>query len=124
MLRKRLALLFTIFLVLVAPCTFSQLTFGGIVGVVKDPSQSAVAGAQLTLASLDDRTQRTAFADPDGAFEFINLKPGRYELAVAGAARLRLSRVQVLLPDQPPNARKRNRYSACKFCICLGAAKA
>jgi hypothetical protein len=80
MLRKLSALLITIFLA--APCAFSQSTFGGIVGVVKDPSQSAVAGAQLTLTSLDDRTQRGASADANGAFEFINLKPGRYELSV------------------------------------------
>jgi Carboxypeptidase regulatory-like domain len=69
-------------ILLSAPWTACQSTFGGIVGVVKDPSQSAVAGAQLTLTSLDDRTQRNASADGNGGFEFINLKPGRYELLV------------------------------------------
>jgi hypothetical protein len=65
-----------------APWSMGQSTFGGIVGVVKDPSQSAVAGAELTLTNMDDHTQRTAGTDGNGGFEFINLKAGRYELAV------------------------------------------
>src|SRR5580700_3143253 len=59
-----------------------QSTFGGIVGVVKDPSQSAVAGAQLTLTSLDDGSQRNASTDGNGGFEFINLRAGHYELVL------------------------------------------
>jgi hypothetical protein len=69
-------------ILLSVPWTFGQSTVGGIVGVVKDPSQSAVASAQLTLTSLDDGTQRKASTDGNGGFEFINLKAGRYELAV------------------------------------------
>ena len=69
-------------ILLSAPWTVGQSTFGGIVGVVKDPSQSAVTGAQLTLTSLDDRTERKASTDGNGGFEFINLKAGRYELVV------------------------------------------
>src|SRR5450432_1388414 len=65
-----------------APWAIGQSTFGGIVGIVKDPSQSAVTGAQLTLTSLDDRTERNAGTDGSGGFEFINLKAGRYELVV------------------------------------------
>ena len=40
---------------LAAPCASGQSTFGGIVGVVKDPSQEAVGSAHVTLTSLDDR---------------------------------------------------------------------
>ena len=60
----------------------AQSTFGGIVGTVKDPGQGAVANAQLILINLDDRTQRDTSADTNGAFEFISLKPGHYELAI------------------------------------------
>jgi Carboxypeptidase regulatory-like domain len=67
-------------LLLCVPRLAAQSTFGGIVGVVKDPSQGAVPGAELTLTSLDDRSQRHASADENGGFEFINLKAGRYEL--------------------------------------------
>jgi hypothetical protein len=65
-----------------ASWSFGQSTFGGIVGVVKDPSQSAVASAELTLTNLDDHTARKADTDADGGFEFVNLKAGRYELVV------------------------------------------
>jgi hypothetical protein len=67
---------------LAAPCASGQSTFGGIVGVVKDPSQEAVGSARVTLTSLDDRTQRNANTDGNGEYEFINLKAGRYELEV------------------------------------------
>jgi hypothetical protein len=41
-------------IVSMAPWTIGQSTFGGIVGVVKDPSQGAVVAAELTLTNLDD----------------------------------------------------------------------
>ena len=67
---------------LAAPWGVGQSTFGGIVGVVKDPSQGAVEGAQVKLTNLDEHTEREATADANGAFEFTNLKPGHYELLV------------------------------------------
>jgi len=57
-----------------------QSTFGSIVGVVHDPSQGAVAGASIALRSLEDNSVRTATSDENGAFEFVNLKPGKYAL--------------------------------------------
>src|ERR1700730_10964786 len=62
--------------------TVGQSTFGGIVGAVKDPGEGAVAGAQLTLTNLDDHTLRNTIADGNGGFEFVNLKPGRYQIEV------------------------------------------
>jgi hypothetical protein len=67
---------------LFASWTLSQSTFGNIVGVVKDPGQMAVAGAQLVLTSLDDRSIRNTSTDANGAFELTNLKAGNYELVV------------------------------------------
>ena len=66
--------------VLAVPRASAQSTFGGIVGVVRDPTQSALLGALVTLRSLDDNSARTATAGGDGAFEFVNLKPGHYSL--------------------------------------------
>jgi hypothetical protein len=60
----------------------AQSTFGAIVGVVKDPGGLVVPGAKVTLLSLDDRTTRDALSDPDGSFQFMNVKPGRYEIDV------------------------------------------
>jgi hypothetical protein len=83
--------------VLSAPPLLSQSTFGSIVGVVRDPGEGTVAGAQLTLTNMDDRAERDAAADANGAFEFVNLKPGHYELGVHanGFADYKLSSIQL-----------------------------
>src|SRR3982074_3158714 len=73
---------FFVALLLFVPWAVGQSTFGSIVGVVKDPGQRSVAGAQLTLTSLDDRSQRNAGTDDNGGFEFINLKAGHSELVL------------------------------------------
>ena len=84
-------------ILLSAPWASGQSTFGGIVGVVKDPGQGAVGSAQVTLTSLDDRTERAASTDDDGAFQFPNLKAGRYELIVraVGFADLKMTSLQL-----------------------------
>ena len=60
----------------------AQSTFGAIVGVVKDPGGLVVAGAKVTLLSLEDQSTRDALSGPDGAFQFLNVKAGRYEIDV------------------------------------------
>jgi hypothetical protein len=60
----------------------SQSTFGNIVGVIKDPDQLVVPGAQIVLTNLDDNSKRTAIADSDGAFQVMNVKAGQYEFVV------------------------------------------
>src|SRR5580704_887421 len=59
-----------------------QSTFGDIIGVVKDPGQGLVGGAQVTLASVEEKDEHSATTDSDGAFHFVNLKPGHYNLLV------------------------------------------
>jgi hypothetical protein len=64
-----------------AAVSVGQSTFGSIVGVVHDKSQGVVPGAAVQVKSLEDNSVRSATADQDGAFEFLNLKPGKYALA-------------------------------------------
>ena len=78
---NKLSTLLIVF-VLLMPCAFCQSTFGGIVGVVKDPGQSEITAAQVTLTSLEDGSQRSATTDGNGSFEFVNLKAGRYALLI------------------------------------------
>ena len=42
-------------ILLSAPWTIGQSTFGGIVGVVKDPSKGTSQAPQFTLTNLDDQ---------------------------------------------------------------------
>jgi len=60
----------------------AQSTFGSIVGVVDDPTHSAVPGALVQLRSLDENNVLKTTSDQNGAFEFENLKPGTYALTV------------------------------------------
>ncbi len=78
-------------------CAHAQSTFGGIVGVVKDPGGLVVAGAQLTLRGLDEESTQTVVSEADGSFAFLNVKAGRYEIGVhaAGFAPLKLQSVEL-----------------------------
>jgi len=66
-----------------APLTKGQSIFGSIRGAALDASGSCVAGAQITLHSLDENTDAVAVTDGDGNFLFENLKPGHYKLTAA-----------------------------------------
>jgi Carboxypeptidase regulatory-like domain len=59
---------------------FGQSTFGSVVGTVQDSSQALVPGAAVTLHSQDDNSDRTTTSGPNGDFQFVNLKPGRYSV--------------------------------------------
>ncbi len=89
--------LFALCMISVTCWVEAQSTFGSIVGVVKDPSGLVLPGAQLTLSGQDDQSKRTAASDADGAFQFMNLKAGRYEIGVqaAGFASFKLQSVQL-----------------------------
>jgi len=75
----------------------AQSTFGSIVGLVKDPGELVVPRAEIKLTSLDEQSVRTTTSDSDGAFQFMNVKAGRYEIGVqaAGFASFRLQSVQL-----------------------------
>src|SRR5262252_4334445 len=58
----------------------AQSTFGSIVGVAQDTNSAAVPEAKITIKNLDENTTRTTLADSQCNFQFLNLKPGRYEV--------------------------------------------
>jgi len=60
----------------------AQSTFGSIVGVVHDKTQAVVPGASVQIKDLEDNSTRSATSDQNGAFEFVNLKPGKYAVSV------------------------------------------
>jgi hypothetical protein len=76
----------------------AQSTFGDVIGVVKDPGQGVIPGAQVTLTNVGEHTPpRVATTDADGAFHFVNLKPGQYELFVTatGFAEYKVTAMQL-----------------------------
>src|SRR6201987_2788804 len=60
----------------------SQYTFVNMIEVFKDPGGLVVAGAQFSLSGVDDLSTHNAITSGDGTFEFMNLKPGKYEVVV------------------------------------------
>jgi len=56
-------------------CLNAQSTFGSIVGVVKDPGGLVVAGAKISLSSLEDKSTRDAVSD--GAVTTLKCPPIR-----------------------------------------------
>lgn len=71
----------------------AQVNTANLSGQVLDPSGRTVAGARVTVKKLDTGVARSNQADEAGAYSFIGLVPGGYEMTVEapGFARYRNS---------------------------------
>src|SRR5262245_8025742 len=78
------AVLGMLFLMLLAAFGQTTADTGQVRGVVKDPAQAAVSGAQVILT--DQQTKGTAAVDTDtqGSYVFRSLRPGIYVVEVQG----------------------------------------
>src|ERR1700739_2572378 len=59
-----------------------QLPTGSIVGTVYDRTGATVPGAQLVLNDTATGNPRGTSTSPEGSYEFLELRPGTYDLAV------------------------------------------
>src|SRR3984893_7862893 len=68
-------------------------------GAVTDPSGSAIAGAQVVLASPESKTERTVTSSDQGEYQFLFLPPGTYTLTVSakGFQRSQITGLQLLV---------------------------
>jgi len=75
----------------------AQSTFGSIVGVAQDTNSAAVPEAKITIKNLDENTTHTTLADSQGNFQFLNLKPGRYEVTATkeGFANFKIAEISL-----------------------------
>lgn len=65
---------------------FSQSTSTGTIsGIVTDPSGAAVAGAQVRLGDRATNTVKTLLTNNAGRYDFFNINPGLYDVAVTSA---------------------------------------
>jgi hypothetical protein len=70
-------------LLLIAPDALAQNRTGRIVGTIYDDEGMPMAGAQVTISSPTQiGGARTATTEQDGAFKFLNLIPGVFEVKV------------------------------------------
>jgi hypothetical protein len=62
---------------------FAQPTTAELAGVASDPSGSVIPGAPITLVNPATGAKRQALTDAQGAYRFLRLTPGAYELSAA-----------------------------------------
>jgi len=74
--------LLSLFLVLVACCSFSQTFRGSIQGTVTDISGAAVAGAEVRIFSPGTGLSRTVTTNDQGEYQTSELPPGTYSITV------------------------------------------
>jgi hypothetical protein len=67
---------------LAAPAA-AQILYGSIVGVVKDAQGGIVPGATVTIVNRSTNLTREAVTDAQGAYNFVNVLPGPYDVKVA-----------------------------------------
>jgi hypothetical protein len=69
-------------LAIAAAPAIAQTAYGGIVGVVRDAQGLALPGANVTIVEMGTNLRREAVTDAEGAFNFVNVLAGRYEVRV------------------------------------------
>ena len=62
-----------------------QTTTGSVTGTVTDPGSAVIAGATVTVTSVNTGAERTGVTNSSGAFDFQALLPGIYTIAVEAA---------------------------------------
>jgi len=60
----------------------NQQSLGGVSGVVVDPSEAIVAGAQVRLTREDQSPSEAVLSDAYGRFSFANVAPGPFQLTI------------------------------------------
>ena len=65
-----------------ATALFSQVNTASLTGLIKDPSEAAVANAKVTVTQKSTGVQRTATTDTSGSYFFPVLPVGIYDLTV------------------------------------------
>src|SRR6185503_14891740 len=60
----------------------AQTAYGGLVGVVKDPQGGVLPGGTVTLVNQGTNLKRETVTDAQGAYNFVNVLAGPYEVRV------------------------------------------
>jgi outer membrane receptor protein involved in Fe transport len=60
------------------PGAFAQVDRATLTGIVKDPSDAAIPGAQVTVTSLATNVVQKATTNANGTYLVLNLPPGEY----------------------------------------------
>lgn len=61
----------------------AQLLYGGLVGAVVDAQGAVVPGAKVTIINTDTNLTRETTTDAQGAYSFVNVLAGPYDVRIA-----------------------------------------
>lgn len=67
------------------PPATAQTLYGTLVGNVSDPSGAAIAGAKIAATNISTGFSREASTDDRGGYQFSDLQPGTYRIAVTAS---------------------------------------
>jgi len=67
---------------LLCPTAAAQMAWGGLVGVVRDAQGAVLPGASVTITEAGTNLTRETVTDGQGAYNFVNVLPGRYDVKV------------------------------------------
>jgi len=93
-----LAVLFS-FLFALSGMAWAQSSTTSVRGTVTDGTGASVSTAKVTLRSPERSIERTTNSNPEGGYEFLQLPPGAYMLAVemTGFKRYEQKNIQLLV---------------------------
>ena len=77
------AILATVFSVASPPPAAAQTLYGSVVGNVKDAQGAVLPGATVTLLNTGTNLKRETVTDGQGAYNFINVLAGSYDVKIA-----------------------------------------
>ncbi len=90
------------FLIAISTFALAQSGTTSLRGTITDPTQATISGAQVTLSSPERGFSRTVTTNPSGAYEFLQLQPGTYQLTVVMTGFRKAEQKQIqLLVDTP-----------------------
>jgi hypothetical protein len=83
-LRSRVLLLWTALIMMNAPLSVAQVFTASLSGLVTDPADAAVPGANVKIRNIETNDVRQTVTSSDGRYIFSQLKPGSYEVTMEG----------------------------------------
>ena len=75
-------LAFFVGILLLSPSLFAQFETSEVLGTVTDPSGAAVANAPIVLKNVGTGIETKTTTDSGGAYDFLDVKVGRYTVTV------------------------------------------
>ncbi|MGH9373236.1 MAG: carboxypeptidase regulatory-like domain-containing protein [Vicinamibacterales bacterium] len=70
-------------LALASAAVAAQMAYGGLVGVVRDGQGGVLPGATVTITETGTNLTRETVTDSQGAYNFVNVLAGRYDVKVS-----------------------------------------